>query len=202
MEIGAFALSSASKRTALVSSTLFLSLSLSRCLSTELFYCNPRERASLSKRSEKKKRVQSLSLSFLFFSFLQLESIEEQSETGVKARKTLARGIRLSILFFSGGEKRRGAPSLLTLFCTMESNDEEPPSRACIGFLLLRLVLEREMLRKEAVAAADADTHAAASRRRQPPPPSTEQPLPAPLDTPHLFLTLDGRRTVLETDDG
>jgi hypothetical protein len=133
---------------------------------------------------------------------LQLESIEEQSETGVKARKTLARGIRLSILFFSGGEKRRGAPSLLALFCTMESNDEEPPSRACIGFLLLRLVLEREMLRKEAVAAADADTHAAASRRRQPPPPLTEQPLPAPLDTPHLFLTLNGRRTVLETDDG
>ena len=86
----------------------------------------------------------------------------------------------------------------------MESNDEEPPPRASIGFLLLRLVLERDRHRK-AVAAdaadADADAHAA-SPRRQTPLPTPEPFLPAPLDTPHLFLTLDGRRTVLESDDG
>ena len=84
----------------------------------------------------------------------------------------------------------------------MESNEEEPPSRACIGFLLLRLVLEKEKAVADAVDDAD-DTHAAASSRRsQPPQPTPERALPAPLDTPHLFLTLDGRRTVLETDDG
>lgn len=93
-------------------------------------------------------------------------------------------------------EARSFAPSsLLARFAPlkgMESSDEEPPLRASIGFLLLRLVLERD---RKAVAADAADAHAAS-------PLPTPEPLPAPLDTPHLFLTLDGRRTVLESDDG
>ena len=94
------------------------------------------------------------------------------------------------------------APSLLLARFAplrgMDSSDEEPPPRASIGFLLLRLVLEKDWQdRKKAVAADDdaADGHAAS-------PLPTPESLPAPLDTPHLFLTLDGRRTVLESDDG
>lgn len=91
---------------------------------------------------------------------------------------------------------------LLSRATAMDSVDEEPPPRASIGYLLLRLVLEKDRTAVE--SSTPTSTHVApqgeSPRCRAPPP--TSEPLPAPLDTPHLFLTLEGRRTVLETDDG
>lgn len=81
----------------------------------------------------------------------------------------------------------------------MESSEEEPPPRASIGYLLLRLVLERD---RTAVESSTPQHVASEGSPRRQAPPRTPEPLPAPLDTPHLFLTLEGRRTVLETDDG
>lgn len=68
MEIGAFALSSASKRTALVSSTLFLSLSLSLPEHGALLLQSQRASVALQEKREEEESSESFSFfSFLFF---------------------------------------------------------------------------------------------------------------------------------------